>query len=138
MILVSTWVVNLIEGREQKFFDIQQLKGNYYEMQPEWIEKLQSLIKRHPDYKVHINLIESVSGPRREGLIAPFLLLLVTKTQLTVTFLGELTEDNTGVILGVWPKNFLKILDADDKAILNLLYVIIEQSELVAKLDLIF
>lgn len=131
-------MVSLIEGRKQRFFDIQQQKGNYYEMQSKWIEKLQSLIKEQPDYNVHVNLIKSVSGPQKEEPIAPFLLLIVTKTQLTVTFLGELTEDNTGIILGVWPENFLTILDADDKAILNLLYVIIEQPELIAKMDLFF
>lgn len=135
---MSTWKVTLVEGPMRKFYDLQQVLNQYYELKPEWIKKLQLQIREQPVYNVHLNLIKSVQGPQGQNLLAPFLLLLITKTQLTVTYLGELTEDDTGYLIGVWPKKFLKILKSDEKAILNLLYVIIEYPQLMEKIDLFF
>ena len=135
---LASWKVSLIEGPERVLYDIQQALGQYYELQSGWIQKLQSQIKNHQTYQVHLNLIKSVQGPQNATLFAPFLLMLVTKTQLTVTFLGELTENDTGVIIGIWPKKFQKILADDKQAILNLLYIIVEQPHLVQQVDLFF
>jgi hypothetical protein len=135
---MASWKVSLIEGPERILHDIQHTIGQYYELQPGWIQKLQSQIKKRQTYQVHLNLIKSVQGPQNATLLAPFLLLLVTKTQLTVTFLGELTENGTGFIIGVWPKKFQKILADDQKAILNLFYIIVEQPHLVQQVDLFF
>ncbi|MFW9985079.1 MAG: hypothetical protein ACFFDJ_00765 [Candidatus Odinarchaeota archaeon] len=135
---MSTWKVTLVEGPMRKFYDLQKVLNQYYELKPEWIKKLQLQIREQPVYNVHLNLIKSVQGPQGQNLLAPFLLLLITKTQLTVTYLGELTEDDTGYLIGVWPKKFLKILKSDEKAILNLLYVIIEYPQLMEKIDLFF
>ncbi|MFX1491143.1 MAG: hypothetical protein ACFFBU_02710 [Promethearchaeota archaeon] len=128
----------MVEGPMRKFYDLQKVLNQYYELKPEWIKKLQLQIREQPVYNVHLNLIKSVQGPQGQNLLAPFLLLLITKTQLTVTYLGELTEDDTGYLIGVWPKKFLKILKSDEKAILNLLYVIIEYPQLMEKIDLFF
>jgi hypothetical protein len=135
---MTSWKVLLIEGPERVLYDLQHSLGQYYELQQGWIQKLQSRIKEHHAYQVHLNLIKSVQGPQNVTLLTPFLLLLVTKTQLTVTFLGELTENDTGFIIGVWPKKFQKILADDKKAILNLLYIIVEQPHLVQQVDLFF
>lgn len=135
---MASWKVLLVEGPERVLYDLQQALGQYYELQQGWIQKLQSRIKEHQAYQVHLNLIKSVQGPQNATLLAPFLLLLVTKTQLTVTFLGELTENDTGFIIGVWPKKFQQILANDKQAILNLLYIIVEQPHLVQQVDLFF
>jgi len=135
---MTSWKVLLIEGPERVLYDIQHSLGQYYELQQGWIQKLQSRIKEHQAYQVHLNMIKSVQGSQNAKLLAPFLLLLVTKTQLTVTFLGELTENDTGFIIGVWPKKFQKILANDKQAILNLLYIIIDQPHLVQQVDLFF
>ncbi|MFX1539311.1 MAG: hypothetical protein ACFFBX_00835 [Promethearchaeota archaeon] len=135
---MSTWKVTLVEGPMRKFYDLQKVLNQYYELKPEWIKKLQLQIREQPVYNVHLNLIKSVQGPQGQNLLAPFLLLLITKTQLTVTYLGELTEDDTGYLIGIWPKKFLKILKSDEKAILNLLFVIIEYPQLMEKIDLFF
>jgi hypothetical protein len=135
---LASWKVSLIEGPERVLYDIQNTLGQYYELQPGWIQKLQSQIKKHQTYQVHLNLIKSVQGPRKATLLTPFLLLLVTKTQLIITFLGELTENDTGFIIGIWPKKFQTILATDKQAILNLLYIIVEQPHLVQQVDLFF
>jgi hypothetical protein len=135
---MPTWNVNLVEGPVRKFYDLQQVLGQYYELQPKWIQKLQSRIREQSNYNIYLNLIKSVKGPQGQDLLAPFLLLLITKTQLTVAYLGKLTDDDTGYIIGVWPKEFLKILSSDEKAVLNLLYVIIEHPQLIEKIDLFF
>ena len=135
---MSTWKVTLLEGPARKFYDLQQVLGQYYELQPEWIQKLQSRIREQPVYNVHPNLLKSVQGPSGQNLLTPFPLLVLIKTQLTVTVLGELTENDKGNIIGVCPKMFLKILKSDEKAILNLLYVIIGYPQLMEKIDLFF
>ncbi len=135
---LASWTVSLIEGPKRVLYDIQHALGQYYELQPGWIQKLQSQIKKNQTYQVHLNLIKSVQGPQNATLLAPFLLLLITKTQLNVTFLGELTENDTGFIIGIWPKKFQKILANDKQAILNLLYIIVEKPHLVQQVDLFF
>lgn len=135
---MASWTVKLIKGEHYAFADLLQRIGQYYELQSAWVQKLQAHIKAEPKYEVHLNLIDSVQGPNGETLVAPFLLLLITKTKLTITLLGELTENDTGHVIGVWPEKFLKILETDEKAILNLLYIIVEQPSLIEKIELTF
>ncbi len=135
---MATWQVNLVDGSKRTFYDISQILGQYYKLQPEWIKKLQVHIKQESAYQISLSVINSVSGPQGASLHAPFLLLLITKTRLTVTLLGELAESGAGCIKGIWPKTFLKILETDEKAILNMLYIISEQPQLVEKLELYF
>ncbi len=135
---MTTWTIKLVNGSEYNFIDLHQALGQYYEFQSGWIKKLQSCIKEQSTYSVHINLLEITTGPKNEKLLAPFLLLLITNTKLTVAFLGELTENETGYIVGIWPDKFLQILKSDNDAILNILFIITDQPELVEKLDLYF
>jgi hypothetical protein len=133
-----TWTIKLVNGSEHQFVDLQQVVGQYYELQAGYIHQLQSNIRKASSYSVHTSLIETTKGPKKNSLKAPFLLLIITKTGLTVTFLGELTEDDAGYIVGVWPENFLSILKQDNDAILKLLFIITNQPALIKKLDLYF
>jgi hypothetical protein len=135
---MTEWTVKLKNESKHRFIDLQHACGQYYELQSGWIHRLQSCIKEQSAYSVHVNLIEQTKGPQGEQLQAPFLLLLITRTKLTVTFLGELAEDETGYILGVWPDQFLQILKEDKDAILNLLFIVTEQPQLVEKIDVYF
>jgi hypothetical protein len=135
---MTKWTIKLVNGSEFKFDDLQKVIGHYYALHTDWIHKLQSRIKEQPTYSVHVNLIDTIRGPKSETLLAPFLLLLITTTKLSVTFLGELTEDETGYIIGLWPTKFLHIIKSDKDAIHNLLYVITNQPELVEKVDVYF
>ena len=133
-----SWIVYLRNGSKYEFVDLLQAKGQYYQLQTGWIRKLQKRIKEQSTYSVHTNLIASTKGPESESLQAPFLLVLVTKTTLTVSFLGELTDEETGYIVGIWPDTFLQVLKSDEEAILNLLYIITNQPELVDRIELHF
>ncbi|MFX1566722.1 MAG: hypothetical protein ACFFCH_12100 [Promethearchaeota archaeon] len=135
---MASWKVKLEGGSELQLLDLQKATGQYYELQSGFIQQLQTTIKKHSTYSVHLNIIDSTLGPNSEQLLAPFLLVLLTKTKLTVTFLGELTENETGYIIGVWPTKFLRIIKADSQAILNMLYIITNQPTLVERLDLYF
>ncbi len=135
---MTTWAVQLLNGSKHSFVDLQQTLGQYYQLQTGWLHKLQSCIKEQPTYSVHTNLIESTKGPANESLNAPFLILLITNTCLTVSFLGELTEEETGYIVGVWPDKFLQILRSDEDAVLNLLYIITDQPDLVSRIEIHF
>ncbi len=135
---MASWKVKLEGGSELQLLDLQKATGQYYELQSGFIQQLQMTIKKHSTYSVHLNIIDSTLGPNSEQLLAPFLLVLLTKTKLTVTFLGELTENETGYIIGVWPTKFLRIIKADSQAILNMLYIITNQPTLVERLDLYF
>ena len=133
-----TWTIQLVNGLEHRFVDLKKATGQYYELHSGFIRQLQSSISQYPAYSVHTSLIETTKGPEENSLQAPFLLLVITQTALTVTFLGELTEDDTGYIVGVWPENFLSILEKDTDAILKLLFIITNQPELIERLDLYF
>lgn len=135
---MTGWTVKLEGGSKLQLLDLQKAVGQYYELQSGFIQKLQKTIKKHAVYSVHLNLIDSTHGPKGEQLLAPFLLLIITKTKLTVTFLGELTDNETGYIVGIWPTKFLQILKADSQAVLNILYIITDQPKLVEKLDVYF
>ena len=133
-----TWAIQLVNGLEHRFVDLKKAIGQYYELHAGFIRQLQSCISQYPSYSVHTSLIETTKGPEGHSLQAPFLLLVITQTALTVTFLGELTEDDTGYIVGVWPEIFLSILEKDTDAILKLLFIITNQPELIERLDLYF
>lgn len=135
---MASWKVKLEGGSELQLLDLQKATGQYYELQSGFIQQLQMTIKKHSNYSVHLNIIDSTLGPNSEQLLAPFLLVLLTKTKLTVTFLGELAENETGYIIGVWPTKFLRIIKADSQAILNMLYIITNQPTLVERLDVYF
>ena len=132
------WTIQLVNGSEYQFIDLQKVGGQYYELQAGFFHQLQSCINKSSSYSVHTNLIKTTKGPEKNTLKSPFLLLVITQTALTVTFLGELTEDDTGCIRGVWPENFLSILEKDNDAIVKLLFIITNQPELIEKLDLYF
>lgn len=136
--ITITWKVKLAQGPVQQFYDIQQILGSYYELQKGWVQRVQSLVKTKSHYNIHLNVIKAIQGPKERSLLAPFLLLLVTKTQLTVTFLGELTEDESAYMIGVWPKTFRNIIKSDNQALLNLLYIIVEKPKLVEQIDFFF
>ena len=133
-----TWTVQLVNGSEHRFIDLQKAVGQYYKLHAGFIHQLQSRISKFSSYSVHTSLIETTKDPEKHSLKAPFLLLVITQTALTVTFLGELTEDDTGYIVGVWPTNFLAIIEKDKDAILKLLFIITNQPDLIEKLDLYF
>ncbi|MFX1565462.1 MAG: hypothetical protein ACFFCH_05680 [Promethearchaeota archaeon] len=135
---MTRWTVTLVDGSTLQLLDLQKTGYQYYELQAGFIQQLQTAIKRQPTYSVKLNLIDSTLGPNSEQLLAPFLLLLITTTKLTVTFLGELTENETGYIIGIWPPKFLRIIKSDSQAILNILYIITNQPTLVEKLDVYF
>lgn len=128
----------MIEESSQKFIDLHSLSKQYYQLKPDFIEKLQSLIKEKPNYLKRTDLIRSAKGPKKRVLSRPFLLLLITIKGLTVTFLGDLSDDNSGYILGVWPSQFKRVLEADSDAIINLLYVIVERPDVLLRLELVF
>ena len=133
-----TWKVKLTQGPVQHFYDVQNILGSYYELQRGWLQRVQALIKTRRNYNIHLNLIQAIQGPKGKTLLAPFLLLLVTKTGLTVTFLGELTEDESACLIGVWPKTFRNIIKSDSQALLNLLYITIEKPKLIEQIDFFF
>jgi hypothetical protein len=133
-----TWKVKLAQGPVQQFYDIQQILGSYYELQTGWIQRVQALIKTRSNYNIHLNVIKAIQGPKGKTLLAPFLLLLVTKTGLTVTFLGELTEDESACLIGVWPKNFRNVIKSDSQVLLNLFYITIEKPKLIEQIDFFF
>jgi hypothetical protein len=133
-----TWKVKLAQGPLQHFYDIQRCLGSYYELQKGWIQRIQSLLKTKSHYNLHLDVIKAIKGPKGRSLIAPFILLLVTKTQLTVTFLGELTEDESACLIGVWPNTFRNLIKSDKKALLNLLYIAVEKPKLVEQIDFYF
>ncbi|MFW9830938.1 MAG: hypothetical protein ACFFD8_04120 [Candidatus Thorarchaeota archaeon] len=135
---MAVWTVKMVKGDQYSFTDLHQRIGQYFELQPEWIQKLKDRISERPEYQVYTKLIDSAHGPNGEQLLAPFLLLFITKSNLTVTFLGELKENEMGHVLGIWPEKFLTILKIDEQAILNLLYIIVEQPDLVEKIELTF
>ncbi|MFX1566440.1 MAG: hypothetical protein ACFFCH_10660 [Promethearchaeota archaeon] len=135
---MASWKVKLEGGSELQLLDLQKATGQYYELQSGFIQQLQTAVKKHSTYSVHLNVIDSTLGPNSEQLLAPFLLVLITKTKLTMTFLGELTENETGYIIGIWPTKFLRIIKADSQAILNMLYIITNQPTLVERLDVYF
>lgn len=135
---MKTWRIELIAGPHRQFHDLKSKIGHYYELKSGWIQRLQQNIKKFEKYNVHAKSIQTVKGPGLKKIYAPFVLLLVVKTGLSITFLGELTKNDTGYILGVWPPQFLSILEKDPQAIINLLYVTVEQPDLVAQLDIFF
>lgn len=135
---MKVWTVKLTKGSKHTFVDLHAACGQYYALQSGWVHKLQSCIKEQSAYSVHLNLIQMTNGPHDERLQSPFLLLLITATKLTVTFLGELGENETGYIVGVWPEQFLQILKEDKDAIVNLLFIITEQPQLIESVDLYF
>ena len=136
--VLMVWKVHLIKGAVQQFHDIQQILGQYYELQQGWVRKLQSRINKEPNYHIHLNVIKSVQGPKGASLLVPFLLLLVTKTKLTVTLLGELTEDESAYLIGVWPDAFCKVLRTDHQALLNLVYITVEKPRLIEEMQMFF
>lgn len=135
---VATWHVKLAEGPSRTFLDIQTLCGQYYQLNPSFIEKLQSQIKEQATYKVRYGGILSVKEPSDSQLTAPFILLLVTRTNLTVSLLGSLDETGGGSIVGVWPHQIKHLLSSDPQAILALLFIITEKPEVVQSLHLLF
>lgn len=135
---MTSWHIELITGPSRQFYDLKTRIGQYYELKSGWIRKLQQHIKNFDCYNVHAKSIQTVKGPKSKKIYAPFILLLVAKTGLTITFLGELTEKDTGYILGIWPQQFFSILEKDPQAIMNLLYMTVEQPDLVTQLDLFF
>lgn len=132
------WKVKLVQGPVQRFYDIQQIMGSYYELRKGWVRKVQSLIKTKPHYNIHLDVIKAIQGPKETSLLAPFLLLLVTKTELTVTFLGELTEDDSACLIGIWPRTFRNLIKSDSQALLNLMYIVVEKPNSVEQIDFFF
>jgi hypothetical protein len=135
---MTTWHVNLVEGPSRQFIDLRKLCGQYYQLNPRFIEKLNSHIEEHRTYKVRLGVIHSVKEPSDIQLPNPFILLLVTRTGLTVSLLGGLDETGGGSIVGVWPLQIKEILNSDPQAIVTLLFIITERPEAVQSLHLIF
>ncbi|MFX1563907.1 MAG: hypothetical protein ACFFDP_11450, partial [Promethearchaeota archaeon] len=104
-----------------EFIDLHFLSNQYYQLKPDFIQKLQSLIQRKANYSKRDSSIRSVRGPKKRILAKPFLLFLSTIMGLMVTLLGELSDDNSAIILGVYPSQFKRILELDTNAIINIL-----------------
>lgn len=135
---VTTWHVKLAEGPSRTFLDIHTLCGQYYQLNPSFIEKLQSHIKEQVAYKVRYGVILLVKEPSDSKLTAPFILLLVTRTNLTVSLLGSLNKISGGSIVGVWPHQIKELLSSEPQVILSLLFIITERPEVVQSLRLLF
>lgn len=128
----TKWRVRMVVGPAREFIDLQTLCGEYYQLTLGFIEKLQTHIKAQTIYRVHSGIILE-STPQ---LTAPFIILLATQTGLTVGLLGDLTETE-GLIVGVWPRQLVKLLKSDPQVVTTLLYVIVERPEEVQSLQLL-
>ncbi len=135
---MTTWHVKLAEGPSRKFLDIHTLSGQYYQLNPRFVGKLQRLIREQVAYKARYGFILSVKEPSETKLIAPFILLLVTRMNFTASLLGSLDEVGGGSIVGVWPYQIKELLNSDPQAILSLLFIITERPEAVQSLHLLF
>ncbi len=135
---MTTWHVKLAEGPSRTFLDIHTLCGKYYQLNPSFIEKLQRQIKEQVVYKVRYGVILLVKEPSDSQLTAPFILLLVTRTNFTVSLLGGFNEIGGGSIVGVWPHQIKDLLSSEPQAILSLLFIITERPEVVQSLHLLF
>jgi hypothetical protein len=138
MLTMKTWKVEMVSEPSQKFIDLNFLSNQYYHLKPDFIEKLLNLIEKKSNYSKRTDVILSVTGPKDRVLTKPFLLLLATIKGLVVTFLGDISNNSSGFILGVWPNQFKRILETDSDAIINLLYVIVERPDIVLRLELVF
>ncbi len=96
------------------------------------------LIREQGAYKARYGLILSVKESSKVQLTAPFILLLVTHTNFTASFLGNLDETGGGSIVGVWPQQMKGLLSSDSQAILTLLFIITERPEVVQSLHILF
>lgn len=132
-----TWVVEWADGQSQEFFDLQEIGRQYYALKPQFLMKLRVLVKEAPNYHVRIGALRSVKGSKGVPN-ASFVLTLITSEGLAVTFLGDIAGKGAGRIVGVWPTQFRAILEADEDAIVNLLYIVTERPEVVQHLELDF
>jgi len=127
----------LKEEPSKEFIDLHFLSNQYYQLKPDFIEKLQILIRKKSNYSRRDDSIRSTRGPEKRVLAKPFLLVLATRKGLMVTLLGDLSDDNSALILGVFPIQFKHVLEIDSNAIINLLYIMIEQPSVVQHLELV-
>jgi len=136
----AVWRVELVEGPTREFLDLHALVGSYYRLHPRFLKKLQEQIKCHPIYRVRAGIIRKAADSKSRQLDAPFILLLITHTGLTVSLLGNLSseEDEGGHLVGVWPAQFSHVLKADPQALINLLYLVSEQPQSLRRMDLLF
>jgi len=132
-----TWLVQLADAQPQEFLDLQDIGGRYYQLRRGFLDKLRALVEQTPNYHLHVGAIQSAKGSKGTVTV-PFILLLVTSAGLTVSFLGRITGKGHGRILGVWPGQFRGVLEADQDAILNLLYIATERPEAIRHLELVF
>ena len=135
---VVYWLIELSGEPSRKFNDIQQMSGQYYQLFPEFLEKLQNQLQMQPHYHVLVSKIQNVIAPKKNNLTSPFIISLLSNTGLAVTFLGGLTDPEGCQIVGVWPAQFQSVLKTDPKAVINLLYIIIERPEIIHWLELMF
>jgi len=132
-----TWLVELTNGQSQEFLDLQDIGGRYYHLKRGFLDKLRALAEQAPNYHLCIGAMKSIKGSKGTANLH-FILVLVTSAGLTVSFLGSITDKGHGRIVGVWPAQFRGVLEADQDAILNLLYIATERPEAVRHLELVF
>jgi hypothetical protein len=132
-----TWRVALADAESREFLDLVDIGGRYYRLEPGFLEKLQTRVKHVPHYHLRVGAIQSIEGLKGSGE-SPFILLLVTLAGLAVTFLGCVSENGGGRIVGVWPAQFRSVLETDKQAVMNLLYIAVERPEAVRHLELVF
>lgn len=132
-----TWIVEWVDGQPQEFLDLRDIGRQYYELKQGFFEKLHALVKQAPNYHLRIGALRSVKGSKGVAALY-FVLLLVTSTGLAVTLLGETTNKGVRRIVGVWPAQFRAVLEADQDAIANLLYIVAERPEAVQNLEVVF
>lgn len=132
-----TWLVELANAQSQEFLDLQDIGGRYYQLKRGFLDKLRALVEQAPNYQLRVGAIQSAKGSKGSAN-APFVLILVTSAGLTVSFLGSIGDKGHGRIVGVWPAQFRGVLEADQDAILNLLYIATERPEAVRHLELVF
>jgi hypothetical protein len=135
---MGAWLVDFGTDSIRKYIDLRESTSSYLELKPEFLRKLQACIREREHYQEKIGVIKSVKDPQGKSVITPFCSLIISKTGLTVSFLGRIADDDSSNILGYWPTQFITVLNTDPNAISTLLYVIIEKPETVFKLELFF
>ena len=135
---MGAWLVDFGNDSIREYIDLRESTNSYLELKPEFLRRLQDCIREREHYQEEIGVVKSVKDPQGKSVITPFCLLIISKTGLTVSFLGRFTDDDSGYILGYWPTQFISVLNIDPNAISILLYAIIEKPETILKLELFF
>ncbi len=134
---MDIWLVDFGTGTKREYFDLSESTGSYLELKPGFIKNLQVYIHEYKNYEEKIGVIKSAEDPQGKPVSTPFCLLIISKTGLTVSFLGRFGAVDSSFLLGYWPEQFISILKSHSNAVLTLLYAITEKPETILKLELL-